>query len=232
MFTGIVEEVGILKQIKKGAVSATLTLGAEHILNDIHLGDSIAVNGVCLTVTVFTPRSFTADVMHETLRRSALGGLHAGNTVNLERALKADGRFGGHIVSGHIDGTGTIAAIEKDGNAVWFTVCAADSILRYVIEKGSITIDGISLTVAAVHPDSFQVSLIPHTLMHTALSQKHTGDSVNLENDCIGKYMAKFLGLPPSPNSIVPVMSHDKLQGMSRGDSPGVTRDFLAKYGF
>lgn len=138
MFTGIIEEMGILKNIQKKSVSAVLTVQAKKVLSDVHVGDSIAVNGVCLTVTSFDNSTFRADVMHETLNRSALGSLCPGSPVNLERAMAADGRFGGHIVSGHIDGTGTVRTIERDGNAVWYTICCAPEILRYIIPKGSI----------------------------------------------------------------------------------------------
>ena len=157
------------------------------------MGDSIAVNGVCLTVTSFTDASFTADVMHETLNRSSLGALRPGSKVNLERAMSADGRFGGHIVSGHIDGTGRITDIKKDDNAVWYTISAPPDILRYIVEKGSIAIDGISLTIAYVDSRCFKVSIIPHTSANTTLALRKPGDTVNLENDCIGKYVEKLL---------------------------------------
>lgn len=196
MFTGIIEEVGTIASIKKGANSAVLTIQAHTILDDVKLGDSIAVNGVCLTVTALTPLAFSADVMHETLNRSSLGKLHNGSTVNLERAMAANGRFGGHIVSGHIDGTGIISKIEQDDNAIWYTVQADASLLRYIIEKGSIAIDGISLTVAKVSAKDFSVSIIPHTAANTTLATRRSGDVVNLENDCIGKYVEKLLSQP------------------------------------
>lgn len=202
MFTGIIEEVGTVASIKKGANSAVLTIQARTILDDVKLGDSIAVNGVCLTVTALTPSAFSADVMHETLNRSSLGKLHSGSTVNLERAMAANGRFGGHIVSGHIDGTGVISQIERDDNAVWYTIQADAGILRYIIEKGSIAIDGISLTVAKVSAKDFSVSIIPHTAANTTLAARRSGDVVNLENDCIGKYVEKLLGQPaPQTNT-------------------------------
>ena len=150
MFTGIVEEMGVLKSIRKGAHSAILEIQAKVVLEDIHLGDSIAVNGVCLTATSFSPTGFTADVMHETLNRSSLASLRPGHRVNLERAMAANGRFGGHIVAGHVDGVGTVQRIEKDDNAIWYTIAAGPEVLKYVVEKGSNTIDGISLTVARV----------------------------------------------------------------------------------
>jgi riboflavin synthase len=163
------------------------------IFSDLKLGDSVAVNGVCLTASSISGKTFTADVMHETLDRSSLGTLRAGSSVNLERAMAADGRFGGHIVAGHVDGLGTITDIRRDDNAVWYTIAAAKDIMKYIVEKGSVTIDGISLTVAAVSADSFKVSIIPHTAKVTTLGERKTGDKVNLENDIIGKYVEKLL---------------------------------------
>ena len=193
MFTGIVEELGTIRSIRRGAASAVLSIGAEAVLSDLRIGDSVAVNGVCLTATGVDGSGFTADVMHETLQRSSLGALGPGSRVNLERAMAADGRFGGHIVSGHIDGTGTIAERRRDDNAVWYTVSAPPALLRYIVEKGSIAIDGISLTVASVETGRFSVSVIPHTAAVTVLGQKRPGDIVNLETDIIGKYVEKLL---------------------------------------
>ena len=193
MFTGIVEETGRIKSIRGGGDSAVLEVEGSVVLSDVKLGDSIAVNGVCLTVTSFTASSFTADVMHETLDRSSLGQLAVGGRVNLERAMPADGRFGGHIVSGHIDGTGTIVSIRDDANATWYEIEAAPEILRYIVEKGSIAIDGISLTVAKVTDTTFSVSIIPHTSAQTTLSERRVGDIVNLENDIVGKYVEKLM---------------------------------------
>ena len=167
MFTGIVEEIGSIKGISKGANSAVLTLSAKKVLEDVNFGDSIAVNGVCLTVTSYRQDEFTVDVMHETMDRSSLSSLKAGSKVNLERAMMANGRFGGHIVSGHIDGTGKIVSVKKDDNAIWYQISADKKILKYIIEKGSITIDGISLTVAKVTDRDCSVSIIPHTLENT-----------------------------------------------------------------
>lgn len=197
MFTGIVEELGTIRSIQRGAHSAVLSIGAGVVLSDLKIGDSVAVNGVCLTATSVDSGGFTADVMHETLDRSSLGALTVGGRVNLERAMAADGRFGGHIVSGHIDGTGAIAAIRPDDNAVWYTVQAPPALLRYIVEKGSITIDGVSLTVASVETDRFSVSLIPHTAAVTTLGRKRVGDVVNLETDIIGKYVEKLLRPEP-----------------------------------
>lgn len=212
MFTGIVEEIGTVQSLRRGAQSALLRIGANQVLEDVHLGDSIAVCGVCLTVTSFDANSFCADVMHETLQRSALGLLHSGSRVNLERALLANGRFGGHIVSGHIDGTGVIADIHRDDNAVWYRIRTEARILRYLVEKGSIAIDGISLTVAKRGETDFSVSVIPHTAAQTTLSQRHVGDTVNLENDCIGKYVETLLG--------------------SNAPSSGITTAYLHQFGF
>ena len=194
MFTGIVEELGTVARIVRGSSHQRISINCKKILEDIHLGDSIAVNGVCLTVVEFTGHGFSADVMNETFARSSLGTLKPGSYVDLERAMAADGRFGGHIVSGHIDGNGVIKGIRPDGNAVWFEIRAEEKILEGIVEKGSITIDGISLTVAAVGRDSFKVSIIPHTLKETVLGHKKNGDIVNLENDVVGKYIKKFLG--------------------------------------
>lgn len=195
MFTGIIEETGIIRNIRKGANSAVLTIGASAVLKDMKLGDSIAVNGICLTVTSYNGSEFTADVMHETILRSSFQSLHAGAMVNLERAMPADGRFGGHMVTGHIDGTGVIRQVSRDDNAVWYHIRTTPEILRYIVEKGSIAVDGISLTVAKVSDADFSISVIPHTEAHTILTGKRIGDTVNIENDCVGKYVEKFLGL-------------------------------------
>ena len=218
MFTGIIEETGKILSIKKGAASSLLTIQAPLIVTDVKDGDSIAVNGVCLTATSHSPSSFTADIMHETLNRSSLSSLQTGDMVNLERAVMAGGRLGGHIVSGHIDGIGSITQLQQDDIAWWYTIKTSPSILRYIVEKGSIAIDGISLTVAKITENDFSVSVIPHTARETTLSQKKIGDIVNLENDCIGKYVEKLLK-PQTDDS-----------GLAR-DNP-ITREFLEKYGF
>lgn len=193
MFTGIIEEIGTIKSINSNGISSQLCISANTILEDTKIGDSIAVNGVCLTVTSIKSNLFTADVMAETLRRSNLGSLIPQSKVNLERAMPANGRFGGHIVSGHIDGTGTIAETKPEGNAVWIKINCSSNLLKYIIHKGSITIDGISLTVAKVTDSDFSVSIIPHTAANTTLLQKKSGDIVNLENDVVGKYIEKLL---------------------------------------
>ncbi|MBQ6033871.1 MAG: riboflavin synthase [Ruminococcus sp.] len=214
MFTGIIEEVGTVSRVQHSGNASFIEIQAKKVLEDVHLGDSIAVNGVCLTVTHFGGGVFRADVMNETLNRSSLGSLTNGSPVNLERAMAANGRFGGHIVSGHIDGTGIITDIKNDGIAVWYTVSAAPELLRYIVEKGSIAIDGISLTVAKVTDTSFSVSIIPHTAAQTILSTKKTGDTVNLENDIIAKYAEKLMKPAETPKT------------------GGITMDFLAKNGF
>lgn len=190
MFTGIIEELGTIKDIGS---DGNISILADRVLDGTKTGDSIAVNGICLTVTKLTENGFRADVMPETMKRTSLSVLRRGDKVNLERAMAADGRFGGHIVSGHIDGTGTIKEYKKDGNAVWVTIAADDDILRLVVEKGSIAIDGISLTVAVVTDTYFKVSIIPHTAGETTLLLKHAGDPVNLETDIVGKYVEKLL---------------------------------------
>ena len=193
MFTGIVEEMGTIRAVRRGRSSSVLSIGASMVLSDLKIGDSVAVNGVCLTATGKDDGGFTADVMHETLDRSSLGSLTAGSHVNLERAMAADGRFGGHIVSGHIDGTGTVVSVRRDDIAVWYTIRTTPQLMRYIVEKGSIAIDGISLTVAAVETDRFSVSIIPHTVQETTLGEKRPGATVNLENDIIGKYVEKLM---------------------------------------
>ncbi len=211
MFTGIIEEVGTVAALDPAAHGMRLTIQGKTILEDIHKGDSIAVNGICLTVTDFAANSFTADVMAETLARTSFARLRQGSSVNLERAMSAQGRFGGHIVTGHIDGVGTIKQIRRDGIAIVFTIGTEPQITRYMVEKGSIAIDGISLTVVSVAEKQFVVSVIPHTLAHTALGKKKVNDIVNLENDCIGKYVEKFLR--PTASS-------------------RLTADFLHQYGY
>lgn len=193
MFTGIIEEIGTINFVQYRGNSAILSVKAKEIMSDISIGDSISVNGICLTVTAVTESGFTADVMHETLRRSSLRQAYKGCHVNLERAMAAKGRFGGHIVTGHIDGTGIVVSSARDGNAIWFTLRTNPEISRYIIEKGSIAIDGISLTVAGINGEIFHVSVIPHTYQNTVLCERRVGDLVNLENDCIGKYVEKQL---------------------------------------
>ena len=196
MFTGIVEELGRIRQLKMSGNSGQIVINAHKVLEGTKIGDSIAVNGICLTVVSLESDCFTADVMAETIRRSSLKGSRPGDFVNLERAMAADGRFSGHIVSGHIDGTGTITGIRQEENAVWYTIAAEQKLLRCIVEKGSVALDGISLTVAKVTAEDFQVSVIPHTRQETALPEKRSGSVINIECDVIGKYVEKLLTGP------------------------------------
>lgn len=197
MFTGLVEELGKVKRIERGVKSVRLTVSAQKVTSDVKLGDSIAVNGACLTVVEYTSAYFTADVMPETVARTALAALQPGDTVNLERTLRVGDRLGGHIVSGHIDGVGTITVKEHNDNAVIVRIQTCSEVMRYIVEKGSVAIDGTSLTVVDYGSDWFTVSLIPHTAKMTTVGLKKTGEIVNLEADMIGKYVEKLLSLTP-----------------------------------
>ncbi|MGZ0050678.1 riboflavin synthase [Brevibacillus gelatini] len=199
MFTGLVEEVGVLASITGNDQASRLVIRAQRVLEDVKLGDSIAVNGICLTVTSFSERHFSVDVMPETMKKTSLRHLRPGQRVNLERAMRLGDRFGGHIVSGHVDGTGTILSREPHANAVLFRIEAAPELLRYVIRQGSICVDGISLTVVDVADAHFSVSIIPHTLAATSLQDRRAGDQVNLETDIIGKYVERLLGYRGQP---------------------------------
>jgi len=196
MFTGIVEELGEIVAVEHGAESAVVTVRGPLVTSDATSGASIAVNGVCLTVVDHDGETFSVDVMAETLRRSSLGSLQAGALVNLERAMAAGSRFGGHIVQGHVDGTGQILARVPGDRWEIVQVTLPAQISRYVVEKGSITIDGVSLTVSALTDDTFSVSLIPTTLELTTLGHKGVGDLVNLEVDVIAKYVERLLTHP------------------------------------
>ena len=220
MFTGIIEEKGTVASVRKGNVSSRITFSASKVLEDIHEGDSIAVNGVCLTATDITGSTFTADVMAETMRRSSLGSLKSGDRVNMERAMLCGGRFGGHIVSGHIDGTGTVTSLKREENAVWVTISADSSLLKYIVEKGSVALDGISLTVASVSDNDFKVSIIPHTGSETTLLSKQPGSIINIECDMIGKYVEKLMGLNPEATG-------NQVESKSR-----ITREMLVRNGF
>ena len=223
MFTGIIEETGKVEAVAKGSNSAVITIAAVKVLEDTKIGDSIAVNGVCLTVTSISGRKFSADVMAETLRRSSLGSLKHGSMVNLERAMAANGRFGGHIVSGHIDGVGVISSFEKEDNAVWVEIETPAKILRYIVKKGSITIDGISLTVAKLTDSSFAVSVIPHTGEETTLLNRNPGDIVNLENDIVGKYVERLMNFKTDDRDN---------KSEERNNSDSITMNFLNENGF
>ncbi len=219
MFTGIVEEVGHIISIDRNSASCSLCIEAKKVLEGSNIGDSICVNGVCLTATSIDKGSFRADVMPETLRRSSLSELTNGSKVNLERAMAANGRFGGHIVSGHIDSTGIIKDIRPEDNAVWFTIKADKDILKYIVEKGSVALDGISLTVAGVDADSFKVSVIPHTRQVTSLAEKKGGSLINIECDILGKYVEKLLRFNEEDKS-------------DNGTGSSITLEFLQENGF
>ena len=213
MFTGIIEEIGTIKQIKQGRNSAVLVIHAKKVIEGTKVGDSIAVNGICLTVTSLFPGGFCADVMHETLKRSDITKNAPGRTVNLERAMPVNGRFGGHIVTGHVDGTGEIIGTKRDDTSVCYTIRARPELMCYIVEKGSVTIDGISLTVSAAARTDFSVSAIPHTISQTTLHERKKGDVVNLETDILAKYL-------------------EKLSCKRDGTENMLTGDFLSQHGF
>lgn len=219
MFTGIVEEMGKVSALHKKGECASIVIEAKKVLEDIALGDSIAVNGICLTVTAYDNCSFTADIMHETLNRSSIGEVKRGSYVNLERALRLGSRLGGHIVTGHIDGTGRICAIKRDFNAIWYHIAISSHLAAGIIQKGSVAVDGISLTVADITDTEVAVSVIPHTAANTILGKKRVGDIVNIETDCIGKYVEKLM----------------QVQGVEQKEEKSgtnVTMSFLLEHGF
>ena len=195
----------------------SLRVNAKLVVSDVHIGDSIAVNGICLTVTSFDKNGFTADVMPETIRRTSLSELGIGSPVNLERALTLQSRLGGHIVSGHIDGTGEIISLKDEGNAILMKIGAGEDIVVHIVEKGSVALDGISLTVASVSENDFTVSLIPHTRQVTNLSSKGIGSIINIENDVVGKYVEKFVS---------------RQSNEEKTSKSNITMDFLMKNGF
>lgn len=215
MFTGLVEELGKVKSIARGNHSVRITITADKVLSDVRLGDSIAVNGTCLTVVEYNADSFTADVMPETVDKTVLASLKQGSTVNLERCLRVGDRLGGHIVSGHIDDVGTITSRERNDIAIIIKIAAPASVMRYIIPKGSIAVDGVSLTVVEVSASWFSVSLIPHTAKLTTVGLKAVGDTVNLEADVVGKYIERMVNFPPTKQS--------------RAD---ISKDFLVENGF
>lgn len=215
MFTGIIEEIGTIRRLNRIGDSAAIQVACSIVLADCRPGDSIAVNGACLTVTAFDTASFTAEMSSETLRRTTLGSLNPGGAVNLERALRLSDRLGGHLVTGHVDSVGTVKAISRQGAFVMLTFSAPEAVSRYLVEKGSVTVDGISLTVAQLTADGFTVAAIPHTLEITTLGRKQPGDTVNLEADIIGKYVEKLAA------------------GATGERKPaGLTEETLAKFGF
>ncbi|MEN6520172.1 MAG: riboflavin synthase [Armatimonadota bacterium] len=211
MFTGLVEEVGTVRSITRGA-GAELRIAAHVVSAGAKIGDSIAINGTCLTITKISGSELSFDAVEETLSRSNLGSLKPGDAVNLERSVSVDRLFGGHFVLGHVDGLGTISSFDKKPGETVLVIRAPEEVMRYVVTKGSIAIDGISLTVASCTKDEFGVAVIPHTFANTTLASKRTGDTVNLETDILGKYVEKFIS------------------GRSQGR--GITEQFLADSGF
>ncbi|MDQ0205838.1 riboflavin synthase [Alkalicoccobacillus murimartini] len=211
MFTGIIEEVGTIKQIKESGEAIVMTIAADKILSDVQEGDSISVNGVCLTVTSFTASSFIVDLMPETVRATSLQSLQTDSKVNLERAMHAQGRFGGHFVSGHVDGLGSIISKRPDQNAIYYTIQVSKELRRYMINKGSVAVDGTSLTIFGVDENSFTISIIPHTIDQTIIGGKTIGDKVNIECDLVGKYIEQFIQNPQQES---------------------ITEGFLAEHGF
>ncbi|MDX1933839.1 MAG: riboflavin synthase [Capsulimonadales bacterium] len=219
MFTGIIEVVGKVTGIERNGEGVELTISGGKIAEDISLGDSVAINGVCLTATRFEPPHITFEAVYETLRKTTLGQLRIGDSVNLERAVQVGGRLGGHIVQGHVDGTGIIASIRPIGNSYFIYVDAPPELMRYVVTKGSVAVDGISLTIAEAADRTFALSIIPHTWDHTSLREKHAGDTVNIETDILGKYVERMLG--------------GYLAGADRAaERGGVTMDLLARAGY
>ena len=206
MFTGIVEEVGSIVSVTTGK----LTVGASEILKGMQIGGSVAVNGVCLTATAFDDKTFSVEVMPETLKRTNLGLLHAGDRVNLERPLKLNGEIGGHLVQGHIDDTGRVVQIAREGEALLMRFQTNHELMRYIVPKGFIAVDGTSLTVTTKDANTFGVSIVGYTRQHTILADKKPGDTVNLEADIIGKYVAEF----------------------NKPQSTGITAEFLQEHGF
>ena len=226
MFTGIVEETGKIARLSKGADGARIEIAAAKVLEGTQVGDSICTNGVCLTVAALGAGSFCADVMNETLDRSSFRACAPGDAVNLERALTPTSRMGGHIVTGHIDGLGRIKDVTRDGQAVWFSISVAPALSRYIVEKGSVALDGMSLTVARAGENNFAVSCIPHTLEATVLQRRRVGDAVNIECDLLAKYVEKLLGAPREETAA------DAAADGGTADAQPLDFSFLADNGF
>ncbi len=232
MFTGIIEEIGTIKNSRRGSKSIVLTIEGKKIFSDLQIGDSVAVNGICLTATTITGHTFTADVMPESLRITSLTDWKTGSAVNLERAMAANGRFGGHMVAGHVDGTGRIKKMVTADNSVVITIETSPDVLEYIIYKGSIAIDGASLTVCEVTPTTFSVSIIPHTLQETILGQAKIGTKVNLETDIAGRYIRHFMQIGTTSN----VSTADPCQAPTMKDAnrkrTGLSKETLLENGF
>ena len=219
MFTGLIEEIGKISKITKGINSYQFGIQAKKVLSDIKLGDSVATNGACLTVVERTNTSFTVDIMAETVKRTNFSLIKVGDAVNLERAMRLSDRLGGHLVSGHIDGIGKISCIRKEDIATIISIGAPKELLNQMLNKGSVAIDGISLTIVALGDKDFQVSIIPHTAQEATLLKKKTGDLVNLETDMIGKYVSRFLRT-------------DKNENLTTAKTSGIDMGFLTENGF
>jgi riboflavin synthase len=231
MFTGIIEQLGKIATIERQHESVRLTVGAPGIAEDVRLGESVAVDGVCLTVTHIEPPHIAFDAVYETMRKTTLGALLEGDPVNLERSLPVGGRLGGHIVQGHVDGTGRIASIRPVGNSWFIYVDAAPELMRYVVTKGSVAVDGVSLTVAEAEDRTFALSIIPHTWEHTNLQHKRAGDMVNIECDILGKYVEKLLDGYGGGNPLR--RGGDEEQGRRYNDEQAdMGRDLLARSGY
>ncbi len=212
MFTGIIEEMGAVTSLDKTLAGTRMTILASTVIGDLKIGDSVSVNGTCLTVVSKDERDFSVEVSPETLLVTTLGQLTAGAPVNLERAMKLNERIGGHLVAGHVDGVGTIRGRHQKGNAIFFTIEAPQEILRYCVVKGSVTVDGISLTINEVTDRSFSVAIIPHTAKVTTLGLKQVNDTVNLESDLIGKYVDRLLQERSQLPKTTPIIDKDYLQ--------------------
>ena len=231
MFTGLIAELGTVERLAESSTSCSLTVRAPKILQGVKIGDSIAVNGVCLTVVHLQGNRFTADVMPETVRRTTLRLLQPGDKVNLEKALRPADGLDGHIVQGHVEGTGTIRQIVPEGNALVCRIAAPAELLRYIVAKGSVAVDGISLTVTEADGEGFGVSLIPHTAKMTTLGYKAAGDAVNLETDILARYVEKMLGLGKAGKTLFD-SRRTALAEKGTDPEPEMTEEFLRKRGF
>ena len=230
MFTGLIAALGTVERLAEGSTSCRLTVRAPQLLSGVKIGDSIAVNGVCLTVVHLRGDTFTADVMPETVRRTTLHLLQSGDRVNLEKALRPTDGLDGHIVQGHVEGVGTIQQILSEGNARVYRIQAPGELLRYIVEKGSIAVDGISLTVTETDDSGFGVSLIPHTAKMTTLGYKSAGDAVNLETDILARYVEKMLGMDKKGNGFAGRHKSDAAE--NKNSEPELTEAFLLRHGF
>lgn len=231
MFTGLIAELGTVERLAESSTSYRLTVRAPKILPGVKIGDSIAVNGVCLTVVHLQGDRFTADVMPETVRRTTLHLLQPGDKVNLEKALRPTDGLDGHIVQGHVEGTGTIRQIVPEGNALVYRIAAPAELLRYIVAKGSVAVDGISLTVTEADGEGFGVSLIPHTAKMTTLGYKAAGEAVNLETDILARYVEKMLGLGKDDEMLFG-SRRTALAEKETDSEPEMTEEFLRKHGF